>query len=144
MRSLLMEGLPVAEPKENETISRQQLAAGSEWRPLTKFPSSCNAITIILSLMQSRTLEKRVFSESLNPGLDGFHVIAKKVLISEAAVLFISLNPNPSLWISQTAGSQDSKGGLNFRRHAMILMAICQWLNAFSSFSFRTFRGAIK
>lgn len=29
------------------------------------------------------------------------HVIAKKVLMSEAAVLFISLNPNLSLWITQ-------------------------------------------
>ncbi|GAY66778.1 hypothetical protein CUMW_251450, partial [Citrus unshiu] len=36
------------------------------------------------------------------------HVIAKKVLMSEAAVLFISLNPNLSLWITQEAG-QDMK-----------------------------------
>ncbi|GAY67906.1 hypothetical protein CUMW_260060 [Citrus unshiu] len=116
MRSLLVKGLPITEPKENETISRQQLAVGSEWRPLTKFSSSCNAITIILSLRQSRTVEMRRFLVWMAP-----QVIAKKVLMSEAAVLFISLNLNLSLWITQEAvGSKfiwsvdnDEQKGLN-------------------------------
>ncbi|KAK9213980.1 hypothetical protein WN944_005966 [Citrus x changshan-huyou] len=50
MSSLLVDGLPEAESKDNENISRQQLAAGIEWRPLKKFPSRCTAITIILGL----------------------------------------------------------------------------------------------
>ncbi|GAY67903.1 hypothetical protein CUMW_260060 [Citrus unshiu] len=85
MRSSLVEVLPVTEPKENETISRQQLAVASEWRPLTKFSSRCNAITITLSLRVRMVLDwgikkkeaeqdcgnEKVFSESLNSGLDG-------------------------------------------------------------------------
>lgn len=42
------------------------------------------------------------------------------------------------------AGGQDSKDALNFKRHAIILMAICQWWNAFSFFSFCAFWGSIK
>ncbi|GAY67770.1 hypothetical protein CUMW_259120 [Citrus unshiu] len=47
MRSLLVEGLSETEPKENENISRQQLAAGREWSPLKIFPTHCTAITIV-------------------------------------------------------------------------------------------------
>ncbi|KDO41000.1 hypothetical protein CISIN_1g047255mg [Citrus sinensis] len=65
MRSSLVEVLPVTEPKENETISRQQLAVASEWRPLPKFSSGCNAITIILSLrkLSLRPLNRVIFDK---------------------------------------------------------------------------------
>ncbi|GAY65829.1 hypothetical protein CUMW_244070, partial [Citrus unshiu] len=36
------------------------------------------------------------------------HAIAKKVLMSEAAVLFISLNPNLSLWITQDKDTEQA------------------------------------
>ncbi|GAY67769.1 hypothetical protein CUMW_259100 [Citrus unshiu] len=142
MRSSLTEVLPVTEPKENETISTQQLAVASEWRLLRKFSSGCNAITIILSLRKHKAEQdcgkEKDFSESLNSDkaetehkekystscglrsdnetismkqihpkvissdvLMAPHVIAKKVIMSEAAVLFISLNLNLSLWITQ-------------------------------------------
>ncbi|GAY67768.1 hypothetical protein CUMW_259110 [Citrus unshiu] len=85
MRSSLTEVLPVTEPKENETISTQQLAVASEWRLLRKFSSGCNAITIILSLRVRMVLDwgikqkeaeqdcgkEKDFSESLNSGFDG-------------------------------------------------------------------------
>ncbi|KAH9750801.1 hypothetical protein KPL71_014018 [Citrus sinensis] len=65
MRSSLVEVLPVTEPKENETISRQQLAVA-----INKF-----LIPLVLNVHVKQAEQdcgnEKVFSESLNSGLDG-------------------------------------------------------------------------
>ncbi|KDO36037.1 hypothetical protein CISIN_1g041935mg [Citrus sinensis] len=68
MRSLLVEGLSETEPKENENISRQQLAVGREWSPLKKFPTHCTAITIVSMIaLQFRSFFSCIFVICYHP-----------------------------------------------------------------------------
>ncbi|GAY67764.1 hypothetical protein CUMW_259090, partial [Citrus unshiu] len=99
--------------------------------------------------------KEKVFSESLNSGFDGSPCYCQEILSPHvrSCVSFHQPEPEPeavgskfiqSIDNDEQKGGQDSKDALNFKRHEIILMAICQRWNAFSFFSFRAFWGSIK